>query len=208
LERLPRSFFEDYTPSVARRLLGQLLVRRIGRRVISGRGVEAEAYRGRDDPASHAFRGETPRNRVMFGEAGKAYVYFTYGFHHCLNVKAERKGVAGAILIRALEPLEGIELMKKNRGKEEVRELTNGPGKLTQALKVDRRLNGEDLVRSGRLFLARGKDTTFEIRDSSRIGIDRGLEFRWRYFIAGNQFVSRAKPKTGSSSLSSSSKNS
>jgi len=198
LERLPRSFFEDYTPSVAKRLLGQLLVRRIGRRVLSGMLVEVEAYRGRDDPASHAFRGETPRNRVMFGEAGKAYVYFTYGFHHCLNVKAEMKGVAGAILVRALEPLEGIEQMKKNRGKEEVRELANGPGKLTQALKIDRRLNGEDLVRSERLFLARGENQVFEIRDSSRIGIDRGLEFKWRYFIEGNQFVSRAKPKTGS----------
>ncbi len=138
MERLPRSFFEDYTPSVARRLLGQLLVRRIGRRLLSGRVVEVEAYRGRGDPASHAYRGETPRNRVMFGEAGKAYVYFTYGFHHCLNVKTERKGVAGAILVRALEPLEGIELMKKNRGREEVRELANGPGKLTQSLKIDR----------------------------------------------------------------------
>ena len=198
MERLPRSFFEDYTPSVAKRLLGQQLVRRIGRRVLSGMLVEVEAYRGRDDPASHAFRGETPRNRVMFGEAGRAYVYFTYGFHHCLNVKTEKKGVAGAILIRALEPLNGIEVMKKNRGKEEVRELTNGPGKLTQALKIDRRLNGEDLVRSERLFLVRGKDANFEIRDSSRIGVDRGLEFKWRYFIEGNQFVSRWKPKTGS----------
>ncbi|TLY01250.1 MAG: DNA-3-methyladenine glycosylase [Thaumarchaeota archaeon] len=196
MERLPRSFFEDYTPSVAKRLLGQLLVRRIGRRFLSGILVEVEAYRGRDDPASHAFRGETPRNRVMFGEVGKAYVYFTYGFHHCLCVKTERRGVAGAILVRALEPLEGIEQMKKNRGKEEVRELASGPGKLTQALKIDRRLNGEDLVRSERLFLARGKDTAFEIRDSSRIGVDRGLEFRWRYFIGGNQFVSRGKPKT------------
>src|SRR3989454_12455112 len=158
--------------------------------------VEVEAYRGWDDPASHAFRGETPRNRVMFGEAGKAYVYFTYGFHHCLNVKAEMKGVAGAILIRALEPLEGIEQMKKNRGKEEVRELANGPGKLTQALKIDRRLNGEDLGRSERLFLARGGNRGFQIRDCGRIRIDRGLEFRWRYFIGGNQFVSRGKPKT------------
>jgi len=196
LERLPRSFFEDYTPSVAKRLLGQLLVRRIGIRFLSGMLVEVEAYRGRDDPASHAFRGETPRNRVMFGEAGKAYVYFTYGFHHCLCVKTESRGVAGAILIRALEPLEGIELMKKNRGREEVMELASGPGKLTQALKIDRRLNGEDLVLSERLFLARGKDAALEIRDSSRIGVDRGLEFRWRYFIGGNQFVSRGKPKT------------
>ncbi len=203
MERLPRSFFEDYTPSVAKRLLGQLLVRRIGRRFLSGMLVEVEAYRGRDDPASHAFRGETPRNRMMFGEAGKAYVYFTYGFHHCLNVKTEREGVAGAILIRALEPLEGIELMRKNRGKEEMRELANGPGKLTQALKIDRRLNGEDLVQSERLFFTRGKDAPLEIRESSRIGIDRGLEFKWRYFIGGNQFVSRAKPKTGSSSKNS-----
>ena len=116
MERLPRSFFEDYTPSVAKRLLGQLLVRRIGIRFLSGMLVEVEAYRGRDDPASHAFRGETPRNRVMFGEAGKAYVYFTYGFHHCLCVKTERRGVAGAILIRALEPLEGVEEESRKGG--------------------------------------------------------------------------------------------
>ncbi len=204
MERLPRSFFEEYTPSVAKRLLGQLLVRRVGGGggLLSGRVVEVEAYRGEDDPASHAFRGETPRNRVMFGEAGRAYVYFTYGFHHCLNVKTERKGVAGAILIRALEPLEGIELMMRNRGKKELTELANGPGKLTQALKIDGRLNGEDLVRSERLFLARGKNAVFEIRDSTRIGIRRGLEFRWRYFIGGNRFVSRAKPNTNSSEKS------
>ncbi len=195
MERLPRSFFEDYTPSVAKRLLGQLLVRRVGSKVLSGVIVEAEAYRGRDDPASHAYRGETARNKVMFGEAGHAYVYFSYGFHWCLNVTTETTGVPGAVLLRALEPLEGVSLMKVNRKKDDTMELTNGPGKLTQALKIGKALNGEDLVESRRLFLARGDGKVIVVGNSSRVGIRDGLEQRWRYFISGNPFVSRARPR-------------
>src|SRR5207245_10151344 len=110
--------------------------------------------------------------------------------------KKELRRDAETLLSRAVEPREESEQMKKKRGKKEVRELASRPSKLTHALQIDRRMNGEDLVRSERLFLASGKDTAFEIRDSSRIGVDRGLEFRWRYFIGGNQFVSRGKPKT------------
>jgi DNA-3-methyladenine glycosylase len=156
--------------------------------------VEVEAYRGSEDPASHAYRGPTARNRLMFGEAGRAYVYFTYGFHHCINVTTEKTGVPGAVLIRALQPLTGIRTMKKNRRKEVLGELTNGPGKLTQALGIDRKLNGEDLVESRRLFIAKGKPQEFRIKSSGRVGIDKGLEFKWRYLIEGNPFVSRAHP--------------
>ncbi len=194
MERLPRSFFEDHTPLVARRLLGQLLVRRVGGKTLSGVIVEVEAYRGRDDPASHAYRGETARNRVMFGEAGHAYVYFSYGFHWCLNITTEAIGVPGAVLVRGLEPLDGVPMMRVNRKKDDMMELTNGPGKLTQALRIDKTLNGEDLIKSKRLFLARGESESINVGSSSRIGIRSGLEYRWRYFIGGNQFVSRAKP--------------
>jgi DNA-3-methyladenine glycosylase len=193
-QRLPRSFFQDYTPRVAERLLGNHLVRRLHGKILSGMIVEVEAYRGREDPASHAYRGPTPRNRLMFEEAGRAYVYFTYGFHHCLNVTTEKTGVPGAVLIRALQPLTGIEMMKENRKIDELGELTNGPGKLTKALGIDRELNGEDMVESSRLFIVKGEPQKFRIKSSSRVGIDMGLEFKWRYLIEGNLFVSRAHP--------------
>ncbi len=180
---------------MAKKLLGRILVRRLRGKTLSGKIVEVEAYRGMDDPASHAYGGETARNRVMFGEAGHAYVYFTYGFHFCLNVTTEKVGVAGAVLIRALQPVGGVEMMMRNREKTDLVELTNGPGKLTRALRIDRELNGEDLVTSRRLFIAMSDDVNFKIRESSRIGVDEGLEFKWRYFVEGNQFVSKTKPR-------------
>ncbi len=195
MKRLQRSFFEEYTPTVAKRLLGRILVRRFRGKTLSGKIVEVEAYRGLDDPASHAYGGETARNRVMFGEAGHAYVYFTYGFHFCLNVTTEKVGVAGAVLIRALQPVGGVEIMMKNREKTDLVELTSGPGKLTRALRIDGELNGEDLVTSRRLFIMTGDEVNLKIRETSRIGIDEGLEFKWRFFIEGNQFVSKTKPK-------------
>jgi len=193
LKPLQRSFYQEYTPTVAKRLLGKILVRRLRGRTLSGIIAEVEAYRGGDDPASHAYRGETRRNKVMFGEPGHAYVYFTYGFHYCLNVTTERVGVPGAVLIRALEPVGGVEMMMKNRDKRNLLELTNGPGKLTQALGVDDRLNGEDLVKSQRLFIAKWREAQFKIGETSRVGIDEGLELKWRYFVEGNKFVSKMK---------------
>lgn len=193
MERLSRSFFEDYTVDVARRLLGKKLVRVIEGKKLSGTIVEVEAYRGSSDPASHAYKGKTARNEVMFGEAGHSYVYFTYGFHHCLNVVTEPAGVSGAVLIRALEPTEGIELMMKNRGMRRITEITNGPGKLTQAMRIDGDLNGEDMVTSRKLYLVSGRSKAFVIGQSGRIGIKRGAERRWRFFMKNNIFVSRAK---------------
>jgi DNA-3-methyladenine glycosylase len=192
--RLQRSFFERYTPRVARELLGKTLVRKLGAVELSGIIVEVEAYRGLDDPASHAHRGLTKRNAVMFGRGGFAYVYLSYGNNFCLNVVTENEGRPGAVLIRALHPVEGIKSMKKNRGVSTEIELTNGPGKLTQALKIDRELNGEDLITSRKLYILNLEKSSFNISVSTRIGIGVGTDKRWRYFVKGNQFVSRGKP--------------
>ena len=190
VERMARPFFRRYTPDVARELLGCLLVRREHRRTLSGRIVEVEAYRGSDDPASHSFRGATKRSAIMFGEAGIAYVFFSYGSHWCLNFTTENEGQPGAVLIRALEPIDGIEEMAKNRGVSEVGRLTNGPGKLTKALSIDGAFNGEDVVNSRRLYVL-GRKEQVRISASARIGITKGRDRQWRYYVAGSPFVSR-----------------
>jgi DNA-3-methyladenine glycosylase len=189
VERLDRTFFSRYTPEVARELLGCVLVRRIGRRTLSGKIVEVEAYRGSDDPASHSYRGATKRSSIMFGEAGHVYVFFSYGNHWCLNFTTEAEGQPGAVLIRALEPVEGVGSMKKSRGVSEVGSLTNGPGKLTKALSIDSGFNGEDAVTSRRLFVLSGGEPVV-VKSSARIGISKGREHKWRYFVAGNPYVS------------------
>ena len=193
MARPAKGFFEGYTPKVARDLLGMVLVRMVNGERLSGAIVETEAYRGARDPASHAHRGKTKRNEVMFGRGGRAYVYFSYGSHWCLNVTTEPPGTAGAVLIRALEPKEGVEVMLRNRGLGSEEHLTDGPGKLTQALGIDSNLNGEDLVDSDRLFLEKGERVK-EVGLSQRIGISKGVAFRWRFFAEGNVFVSKAKP--------------
>ena len=190
--RLGRSFYSRYTPEVARELLGSVLVRVIGGQELRSRVVEVEAYRGADDPASHAYRGVTRRTSVMFGEPGHAYVYFTFGFHHCLNVTTETDGEPGAVLIRAVEPLEGIEEMRRRRGVIELTNLTSGPGKLTKALGIDLSLNGEDVVRSRGLFLLRGR-LDGDVAVSRRIGISSGQEKAWRFYVEGSPFVSGAR---------------
>jgi DNA-3-methyladenine glycosylase len=193
MARLTRRLFEGYTPNVARALLGTILVRVVDGERLSGMIVETEAYRGAKDPASHAYRGRTERNAVMFGEGGHAYVYFSYGFHWCLNVTTEPAGRAGAVLVRAVEPIEGLEQMLRNRSLDSDEHVTDGPGKLTQALGIDSSLNGEDFVTSDRLFLEEGRKAD-GIGSSSRVGIRQGIEFKWRFFVKGNRFVSRAKP--------------
>jgi len=193
MERLPRSFFERYTPLVAKELLGMRLVRVDGGERLAGMIVETEAYRGRRDPASHAFRGKTRRNEVMFGPAGHAYVYFTMGAHFCLNITTEGEGTAGAVLVRAIQPFEGIERMEKNRGVKEVVRLASGPGNLTRALRIDRSLNGEDMISSRRLWIETGRKIR-KIGVSSRVGIRADASFRWRFYSRENPFVSRGKP--------------
>jgi DNA-3-methyladenine glycosylase len=192
LRRLGRDFFSRYTPEVARDLLGCLLVRKIGDLYLSSIIVEDEAYRGSDDPASHAYRGLTERNKIMFGEAGYAYVYFTYGFHYCLNITTETLGKPGAVLIRAVEPHHGVEIMMKNRGVYKVQELCNGPGKVTKALMIDKRQNGLDIVTSEELFVTERVLNDFEIKTGERIGVSRGRKLKWRFLISGNKFVSKS----------------
>ena len=159
---------------------------------IKAKIVEVEAYRGSDDPASHAHKGLTKRNWPMFSEAGHAYVYFIYGNHHCLNVTTEQKNVPGAVLIRAIEIVNGWKLARENRKAQSNIDLSNGPGKLTKALNITRTHNGLDLTKSGELFICHPKIIeAFEIGTSSRIGIQAGSDKAWRFYIKNNKFVSR-----------------
>ena len=192
LTPLARFFYERDTVGVAKELLGKVLVRRVGAAVLEGIIVEVEAYRGYDDPASHAYRGPTRRNQVMFGEPGHAYVYFTYGMHYCLNVTTEPAGQPGAVLIRAAQPIKGIERMKKERRTDQIKNLANGPAKLTRTFAVTRALNGHDLTLGTKLFIAEtDRSEPLKIVSRRRIGIRVGLDRPWRFLIKGNPFVSR-----------------
>lgn len=185
------SFYRRPTLTVARDLLGRYLLRRIGREVLVGRIVEVEAYRGSDDAASHAYRGRTTRNDVMFWEGGHLYVYFTYGMHFCANIVTGRSGKPGAVLVRAVEPLEGIQSLRRNRaGILNDQHLTNGPAKLCEAFRIARSENGASL-RGPDLMLTRGTPPPQRRRARSvRIGIRNGREKRWRFFERGNPWLS------------------
>ena len=193
---LNREFFARDTLTVARELLGQRLVRLLDGQRLSGRIVEVEAYVGEDDEASHARFGPTRRNALMYGRAGQSYVYLIYGLHHCLNVVTEREGFPAAVLIRAMEPLEGLEVMRTRRGRRPSVELANGPGKLCQALGIDRRFDGADLCAPGALLFleedARVPDEA--VVAGPRIGV-RGDEVAvtvpWRFCVRGDRHVSR-----------------
>ena len=151
--------------------------------------VEAEAYLGRSDAGSHASTRKTTRNAVMFGTAGVAYVYFTYGMHYCFNAVAKPPGEAGAVLIRALQPVEGIPLMIRRRGTQAIQELTSGPAKLTQAFGIDRSHNGLDLTKSG-LFFSSGPEVPLQVQVTDRIGLSKGKHLPLRFCVADSRFVS------------------
>ena len=189
LKKLGRKFYERWVVDVAKDLLGKLLIRRVSGQTLMGRIVEVEAYRGSDDPASHAYRRKTERNKIMFDKGGLAYIYLAYGIHRLLNVTAEPPGKPAAVLIRALEPIKGVEVMMKFRETSDLRALTNGPGRLTEALSIGLELNGLDLTTSDELFIADDGFRGFEIASSSRIGVRD--KRRWRFYIKGNKFVSR-----------------
>lgn len=195
MARLGRGFFTRYSPVVAKELIGCHLVRVADETRLSGLIVETEAYRGSRDPASHAYRGKTKRNEVMFGPAGFAYVYFTMGAHFCLNVTAEGNGTAAAVLIRAVQPVEGMDEMERNRGVTELKKVASGPGNLTKAFRVDREFNGEDMVTSGLLYFEAGQKAR-DIGVSSRVGVSAGKSLRWRFYARGNPFVSRGRPSS------------
>jgi DNA-3-methyladenine glycosylase len=177
---------------VARELIGKVLIKAISGGIVSGRIVETEAYTGTADQASHAYRGPTSRNRVMFGPPGHLYVYLSYGVHYCCNVVTEPDGTAGAVLLRALEPLTGTEVMTARRGNRPLRELCNGPGKLCQALEIGMEDYGVDLESSS-LWLEDDGYQAEELGISGRIGIATAVDLPLRFFLPGNPFVSRGK---------------
>src|SRR5208282_5809065 len=177
------------TASLARYLIGKVLVRALPEGVASGRIVETEAY-VIGDAAGHAYRGMTPRNRSLFLEPGRAYVYLAYGVSTMLNVSSEAPGIGAGVLIRALEPLEGLAVMRRNRGVERLRDLARGPGRLAAALRIDRSLDGVDLCREGPLWLGRDDHEPGEIGQSVRIGISRDADRLLRFYVRGSAFVS------------------
>lgn len=189
-------FYTRYTNIVARDLVGKKLVRTIKKGNseyrLAGIIIETEAYGYSDDAASHAYVGITRRNSVMFGEVGRAYVYFTYGNHYCVNVSARsRKIEAGAVLIRAIEPVEGIEIMKQFRPVDNIFSLTSGPGKLTQALNINSMLNGVDITDlQSELHIESGRKPE-NIVATTRIGITKAIEKSWRFIDPSSLFVSR-----------------
>ncbi|MGH9056580.1 MAG: DNA-3-methyladenine glycosylase [Acidimicrobiales bacterium] len=193
-QRLPRRFYARDSLEVAPALLNKLVVTPDGR---AGRVVEVEAYHGAQDPASHAYRGRTARNQVMFGPPGRLYVYFSYGTHWCANVVCGPAGEAQAVLLRALQPVSGLPLMRAARWngqrRQEDRDLCRGPGRLCQALGVDRSFDGADLVRpGGALWLADdGVPPPPQPRVTTRVGVSKGADLAWRFLVDGHPGVSR-----------------
>ena len=188
--RLGRSFYARDPVTLARDLLGRILLYESPQGLVGGRIVETEAYTGETDPASHAFRGRSARNAVMFDKPGLAYVYFSYGMHHCLNVTADRVGVAGAVLLRALEPVQGIEVMQQTGVNGPLERLLSGPGKICKAFGLSLKDNGRDLV-EGPLRIASGREVpAAEVSVSPRIGISRAVTLPYRFFVSSSPSVS------------------
>ena len=201
LRRLTRKELPCDTLELARFLIGKVVVHDLAEGRLSGRIVETEGYPP-GDPAGHHFRGPTPRNRSLFLRHGHVYVYFNYGMHFMLNISSERAGVGGGVLIRALEPLEGIELMQRHRKSMELRDLTRGPGRLAAALRIDRRLDGLDLFSRGPVWLgvlmsskssSRGSGGEPAVGITVRIGITRAADKLFRFYERGSPFVSGPK---------------
>ena len=192
IRRIHRSELPEDTVELSRFLIGKVVVHELPAGRVSGRIVETEAYPP-GDPAGHHFRGPTPRIRSMYLAPGHVYVFFNYGAHFMLNVVSERPETAGAILIRALEPLEGIEIMQRHRNTTELLDLTRGPGRLAQALQIDRRHDGVDLCANEKLWLGAIDYPVARIGKSVRIGITRAADKLLRFFERGNPFVSGPK---------------
>jgi DNA-3-methyladenine glycosylase len=191
--KLTRDFYAQPTACVARQLLGTLLVRVHPQGITAGMIVETEAYIGPEDQASHASRGPTPRAAIMFGSPGFAYIYLIYGMHHCLNVVTEAEDYPAAVLIRAVEPIAGVDLMQKRRQINERRLLTNGPGKLCQAFAIDRHLNAADLC-ADVLFIENSGEPPDDIVATTRVGVDYAGPWKdqlWRFYIRDHSSVSK-----------------
>jgi len=191
---LPRSFFERPATVVAPELLGRILVRGRSEERVAGRIVEVEAYT-EGDPASHSFSGPTARNAAMFGPPGHLYVYFTYGMHFCANVVTGGVGEGSAVLLRAVEPLEGLSSMARRRGTRDPRRLCAGPARLAEAFSIDRALDGADLVRGGDIRLVEGEPVPpSRIARTTRVGVRAAPDRRWRFLVRGDPFVSPGRP--------------
>ncbi len=191
MKKIEKDFFERPTREIAKNLLGKNLIRILNREKLIGKIVEVEAYLDETDTASHARFGITKRNTQMFMDPGNIYVYFIYGMYYCLNFVTEQKGKGSGILIRALEPLEGISTMQKNREKEAILDLTNGPGKLCKALSINLNLNGKSLFEEESEIYLTDNNEKFTISSSQRIGVKNDLKEHLRFFIKDNKFVSK-----------------
>jgi len=183
---LGKKFFKQPTVDLAKALLGKYLV--FGN--LKGMIVETEAYLYKDDPGCHASKGKTIRNAPMFGPSGNTYVYLIYGMYHCLNIVSGKTGEGEAVLLRALEPVEGIPIMQRRRKTKKIENLCNGPGKLTQAFGITKKYNNLSLI-DGPLYVFDNKKN-YEIASATRIGLSVGKELELRFFIKGNKFVSKA----------------
>jgi len=194
--KLPADFYLDDVTSVAKNLLGKIFVKNANGVLLAGRIIEVEAYDGVNDEASHSYRGMTERNKVMFSQGGILYVYFTYGVHFCCNVVTAKSGYGAAVLLRSLEPMEGIDAMIKNRyGKlnasdKEKLNLVNGPGKICKAFSIERQDNGTDLRGDCIFILDAPNVNTSDIVESKRVGIKKSTDYLWRFYIK-NKIVSK-----------------
>jgi DNA-3-methyladenine glycosylase len=189
---IERSQIPSETVALARYLLGKVLVRRFGTRLVTGRIVETEAYL-QGDPACHAYRGMTARNRSLFLDVGHAYVYLCYGTSWMLNISSESAGTGAGVLFRALEPLSGIERMRRGRKSVRTQDIARGPGRLAAAFGIDRRHDGIDLFRRGELWIGSDGSEIGRIGASVRIGLTQGADARLRFYLAGSGYLSGAR---------------
>jgi len=196
LQKLPEKFYLRNVLKVATELPGKYLVKKEGQKFLVGKIVEVEAYTEKIDEASHSFRGKTKRNELMFESGGKLYVYFIYGNHYCSNVVCDKEGIGSAVLIRAVEPIDKVELMTQRRfnkrdvTKKEFLNLTNGPGKICKAFDITKTQNGIDLCGED-IFLAEGEKVPKKnIVSATRIGITKSKDLLWRFYLKDNPFVS------------------
>ena len=194
-KKLSQSFLQKPTLDVAQALLGKYLVVRLGKNILAGKIVETEAYIGEDDLACHASKGRTPRTEMLYQKAGTAYVYLVYGMYHCFNIVTEHADFPSAVLIRAVEPTEGIEEMQKRRRQKALHNLASGPGKLCMALGITKRINGKTVLGSALYIEDRGEIVPQkDIIKAKRVGVDYAKhckDYRWRFYIKGNGFGSK-----------------
>lgn len=194
---LSRKFYKRPVLKVAKELLGKILIKNEGSNLLSGRIVEVEAYDGDNDEASHSFKGKTKRNEVMFNEGGYFYVYFTYGAHYCCNIVTGKNNHGAAVLIRAMEPIDGIDLMierrfgRKLKNEKEIFNLTNGPGKVCKAFGFSKEHSGIDLTKNLIYIIDKPLLSKSKIGISKRVGITKSIDLPWRFFEIGNPFLSR-----------------